>query len=431
MSTVTGPPRESAARGSLTSRRLAVVAVVVAVVLYGLVAHAQKHNFFDLKIYWASVRWWLDGQPLYDYVQPRTGGLGFTYPPFAALCLLPFAVVPLGAAQALIFVTTAAAVTVTTWWLVAPVAERHGWPRWYALALAVPLVCALEPVRETVGFGQVNMLLVVLLLADVRALARGGRWAGVGIGLAAAIKITPALFIVYLLVTRRWRAAAVATGTAVAATLGAAVVMPGSSWQFWTHTLWDTGRVGRLDYASNQSLMGLLARLVDPAEPSRLVWLVVALPVAVVGMWRAARAYQGGDDVAGVALTGLTSVLLSPISWTHHLYWVVPALLVLVDVGLGSGGPRRARMLTAAGVTYAAVALSLIWPFNAKAGEHWDLGVPGMLGENAYVLICLALVVWLPLRAAPPGLATSSFRPLPGARSSVRRTSGSGTPAAT
>lgn len=428
MSTVTGPPRQRAA-GSQAPRRLAVVAVVVAVVLYGLLAHAQRHNFFDLKIYWASIRWWLDGQPLYEYVQPNTGGFGFTYPPFAALCLLPFAVVPLGVAQALIFVLTAAAIVLTTWWLVAPVAERHGWPRWYALALAVPLVCALEPVRETVGFGQVNMLLVVLLLADVRALARGSRWAGVGTGLAAAVKITPALFIVYLLVTRRWRAAGVATGTAAGATLVAAVLSPSTSWQFWTHTLWDTSRVGRLDYASNQSLLGLLARLADPAPPSRLLWLVLVLPLAAVGLWRAAQAYRLGDDLAGVTLTGLTTVLLSPISWTHHLYWVVPALVVLVDVAARSAGHRRAVPLAAAGVVYACLALSMIWPFNHSPGEHWSDGVPGVVLENAYVLVCLALVAWLPARSAAglPGCATPGP---PAALPSVSRTSGSGTPAA-
>jgi len=403
-----------------TAGRLAVVAAVVAVVLYGIAAFAQKHDFFDLAIYRDAVRWWVDGGQLYAY--RNEAGFGFTYPPFAAVCMLPLAVLPLSVAAAVTSVATAAAVTVTTWWLVAPLAERHGWPRWYAVALAVPLVCALEPIRETMGFGQVNMILVVLVLADLRALGRGSRWAGVGIGLAAAVKITPALFIVYLLVTRRWRAAAVATGTAAGATLLAAALSPGTSWQFWTVTLWDTSRVGKLDYASNQSVLGLLARLADPAPPSRLLWLVLVLPLAAFGMWRAAQAYRSGDEVVGFTLTGLTTVLLSPISWTHHLYWVVPALVVLVDVAARSAGHRRAVPLTAAVAVYAAVALSLIWPFNHAPGEHWSDGTPGVVLENAYVLICLALLVWLPVRAAVP--AGSPDRP--GTPTATR-----GTPAAT
>ena len=119
-------------------------------------------------------------------------------------------------------------------------------------------------------------------------MARGRRWAGVGIGLATAIKLTPGVFILYLLVTRRWRAAATAIGAAAAATLVAAALFPDQSREFWTSALWDTNRVGILEYVSNQSLRGLLARLPLGAVESK-VWLVL----------RARRARRSGRGGCG------------------------------------------------------------------------------------------------------------------------------------
>ncbi|HEY0358840.1 MAG TPA: glycosyltransferase 87 family protein [Mycobacteriales bacterium] len=416
-STLPGVPRAPRDRRRIAAQ-LTMVAIVVALVAYGLLAHAQRHGFFDLVIYRGAVRWWLDGNELYAFVQPNSGGYGFTYPPFAALCMVPMAFLPLDAAAAVTSAATAATITLTTWWLLAPVAERHGWPRWFAVALAVPIVSGLEPIRETMGFGQVNLFLVALVLADVVALRRGAPWAGVGIGLAMAVKLTPGLFVVYLLATRRWRAAGVAVGTFAAATLLAAMVDSGMSWQFWTQTLWQTSRVGRLDYVSNQSLLGVLARLADPGPPDRLLWLTLCLAVFALLLWRAVRAYRAGDDLVGFTLTGLATCLLSPISWTHHLFWVVPATVVLVDVAAGRGLHRgappwlRARPEVVARVAGgAAVALlgmflfSVVWPFNHRAGEHYVDGPVGVLGENAYAIAVLALLFLLPIRA-PEAAAT-------------------------
>jgi alpha-1,2-mannosyltransferase len=226
--------------GGRAARRLVGVIVIAAVVpvLYLL---ASPHNFFDLRIYMNAMRWWAAGNPLYDYVQPDRvqGELYFTYPPFAALLLRPFAFLPVGLTIALFTILTIVAVGVTTWWLVAPLARQHDLSRWFAVGVAVPLVFAAESTRETITFGQINMLLVVLILADLLfAVPRKSRWAGIGIGLATAIKLYPGIFIVYLLASRRWREAAVASATAAGATLLAAALTPGDSWRFWTHELW-------------------------------------------------------------------------------------------------------------------------------------------------------------------------------------------------
>ncbi|HYO34847.1 MAG TPA: glycosyltransferase family 87 protein [Geodermatophilus sp.] len=306
-----------------------------------------------------------------------------------------------------------------TRWLVVPLARRHGWPLPWAWLWALPLVVVVEPVRETIGFGQVNLFLLALVMADVVALRRGSRWAGVGIGLAAAVKLTPGLFVVWLLLTRRWRAARVAVATAAAATLLAAAVAPATSWRFWTGTLWQTERVGRLDKTSNQSLLGALARLADPGDPSRPVWALLAAAALVFVLTRAVRATRAGDDLAGVTLTGLAACLVSPVTWSHHLVWLVPALVVLVDVAAGTppvpGTPRRSRSRAGAAALAAGTGLVLasssIWFAEARPGSHHDLGVPGLLVEDLYLLVTLLVVALLPARVTAARAAPRSPAP--------------------
>lgn len=386
---------------------MTVVLAAVVPVVYLL---GTPHNFFDLKIYMKAMRWWADGHPLYNYVQPDRvqGELYFTYPPFTALLLRPFADLRLGATVATFTILTSLAIVVTTWWLVTPIADRRGIPRWFAAGLAIPLVFAAESTRETITFGQINMLLVVLILADLLyAVPRNSRWAGVGIGLATALKLYPGIFIIYLLTARRWREAAVASASAAVATLLAAAIAPGDSWRFWTHELWTTNRVGRTDYTGNQSLFGLLSRLTVPDKPNQLLWLALVVLVGGYGLWRASRAARGGDGLAGLALTGLVGSLVSPITWTHHVYWFIPAVVVLVDAGLapahsweprGFGQRHRRTLLVLAVVVYASVAYGVVsfhdW---GVAPEPTDSPVEFVL-RNMYVLLAVLLLVVLPTR---------------------------------
>ena len=409
--------------GGRLARRLVGVLVIAAAVpvLYLL---SSPHNFFDLRIYMSAMRWWAEGNPLYAYVQPDRvqGALYFTYPPFAALLLRPFAQLPIGLTITIFTILTVVGVLVSTWWLVTPVAASHDLSRWFAVGIAVPLVFAAESTRETITFGQINMLLVVLILADLLfAVPRKSRWSGVGIGLATAIKLYPGIFIVYLLVCRRWREAATASATAVAATLLAAVVAPGDSWRFWTQELWSTDRVGRTDYTGNQSLFGMLSRFSAPEKPGRTLWLLLVAIVAIYGLWRAARAVRRGDELAGLTLTGLVGSLASPITWTHHVYWFIPAVVVLADAGLRTPGPpgtvdlappaeserrRRIALLTLAAVVYACVAYGVVsfhdW---GVAPDHTDSPVEFLL-RNMYVVLAVLLLVVLPARpGAPPPAA--------------------------
>jgi alpha-1,2-mannosyltransferase len=223
-----------------------------------------------------------------------------------------------------------------------------------------------------------------------------------GVGLATAVKLTPGIFIVYLLLVRRFRAAVVAAATFAGATLLAMAVAPDASLEYWTQALWDTDRVGSLSYISNQSWQGLVARL-DPVRPSTALWGVLVLATLAVWAWRARRAMRAGDVLGGAALTGVVGALISPVTWVHHLVWLLPALLLLVDRALLELAGRRRHgiaLLALAAVLYAVLASELVWHF-ADHFRGW-----GLLAGNAYVYASAALLLGLPLAGrvtAPPG----------------------------
>ncbi|WP_430378746.1 glycosyltransferase 87 family protein [Streptomyces sp. B1-3] len=378
------------APGTDRGRLLLVLAVAAAVTAFTATVPLLR-DWFDLRVYHGAVDTWIHhGGRLYDYRVPGTP-YGFTYPPFAAVAMVPMALLGLRTAIAVGLLLNLAALA-----LVVRLLTGRAWRRlgWYGCTLGACALALFEPLRDTFSFGQVNLLLLALVLVDARLLATGrGRLAGVGIGLAAAVKLTPALFIGLLLVTRRWRAAAVATVVALAATGFAAVVAPDASRFYWTDAMWDTTRVGRLDYVSNQSLQGILARL---GETDRAVWAVAVLLTLCVWAVRARRAAAAQDWTAAFALTGLTACLVSPITWVHHLVWLLPSFAVLVR----AGHPRIA------GALYAVLCTSVVWLWFDDAS-----GVDGFLGSNTYAWITLGLLLWLPVgqpRAARPNLALSA-----------------------
>ncbi|MEU1853707.1 glycosyltransferase 87 family protein [Streptomyces sp. NPDC019990] len=368
--------------------RLLLVLALATVVTVFTATVPLLRDWFDLRVYHGSIDSWVHhGGRIYDYRVPGTP-YGFTYPPFAAVVMLPMALLDLRTAVAAALLLNLAALAVTLRLLAGPAWRRHGWYGW---ALTVCLLALFEPLRDTVSFGQVNLLLLALVLTDATLLATGrARWAGIGIGLAAAIKLTPALFIGLLLVAARWRAAAVATAVALGATAVAACADLGASHFYWTEALWDTDRVGRLGYVSNQSLQGILARL---GEPDRALWAAAVVPALAVWALRARRAVDAGDWTAAFALTGLAACLVSPVTWVHHLVWLLPSFAVLI----------RSGHLRIAGTLYAVLCTSVVWLWFDDAS-----GVDGFLGSNTYAWITLGLLLCLPAGQLRPGRRTGS-----------------------
>ncbi|MFG3201122.1 glycosyltransferase family 87 protein [Streptomyces sp. NPDC048192] len=357
-------------------RLLLVLALAAAVTVFTATVPLLR-GFFDLRVYYGTVHTWVHhGGRIYDYRVPGTS-YGFTYPPFAALAMLPLA--PLGRTSAIVasLLVNLVALAVVLRILAGPGWRRHGWYRW---SLCLCLLALFEPLRDTFSFGQVNLVLLALVLGDWLLPATGReRWAGAGTGLAAAVKLTPALFIGLLLLAGRRRAAGVATAVALAATALAAWADPAASRFYWTEALWDTGRVGRLDYVSNQSLQGVLARL---GEPGRPLWATAVLLTLCVWAWRARRAVRAGDPTAALALTGAAACLVSPITWVHHLVWLLPSFAVL----LRAGRPRIA------GALFGVLCTSVVWLWFDDAS-----GIGGFLGSNTYTWITLGLLLGLPV----------------------------------
>ncbi len=380
-----------------TARRIVTVAVLGLGFLTLDYFFAVRHGFFDLSVYYGAIHYWLGGGSLYDYLLPLNT-YGYTYPPFAALTMLPMAVIPWNLAIVISCLACVATTVVIVYWLIDPIARREGWVRWYALLLTLAVATVFEPVRETFGFGQVNMLLLFLVAADfVLLIIPGRRFAGVGIGLATAIKLTPGVFILYLLVTRKWKAAFVASATAAVATVIAAAISPTTSLVFWSDAVWNTDRVGVLATISNQSLNGAVQRLND-ADPSTALWIASVMVVMVIWFFRVRRAAAAGDELTAFALTGVVGCLISPVTWVHHLVWVGPALLLLVDNAAAARTARRRWGLIAFLVVTGGLLCShLVWSFE----QNWHTPVKWILA-NTYVWVSIALLVGLPIRRPAP-----------------------------
>lgn len=375
------------------------------------------HNQFDLKIYYHAVQFWTNGNNIYDYSQPDPVNitLGFTYPPLAAVLMAPMA----GLGLSLVTTLSLLAIVLTTGWCVfLCLRERVRITRQNALlvvGLATAAAFLLEPIRQTMGFGQINLYLMALVLLDVLVLGRrGSRWTGVGIGLAMAIKLTPGIFLLYLILSKQWRATVMALATAAAATLLAAVVTPSATWQYYTSLVWESDRVGFLGGSANQSMNGLIARIMAPHDPSKAIWLLLVVAVFAVAVVRIRRAVQADDRLAALTLTGLLGILVSPVSWPHHIVWVIPAAVIIghrlirqsnraVPTGLTIGAEVRLRLRTAAplivlvGLGSLAFGQDLRLALDLPDVDYSDLSVFWMLVASVQMFWCLAAMFLLPI----------------------------------
>lgn len=295
---------------------------------------AAHVSMIDLMVYRAEGETVRTGGDLYA-LRTTEAHLPTTYPPFAALLFTPLTLLDTASMRTLATAGNLALLVV----FVALSLRLAGHARvesvWWVSAAAV--WC--EPVWTTLRYGQINLLLAVLVLWDLSR-RPAHRWAGVGIGIAAAVKLTPALFALFLLVTglveylRRdsggpWlrharRAAAAFTG----ATLLAAAALPYDSWRFWTRMVFEAGRVGLVEDTANQSLRGVLARLLHTTEPGAW-WAATAAVAGALGLTLAVAAELRGRRAWAVIACAVTALLISPVSWSHHWVWCVPMLLLL------------------------------------------------------------------------------------------------------
>ncbi|MEV0763902.1 glycosyltransferase 87 family protein [Nocardia sp. NPDC050435] len=286
-------------------------------------------GYIDLLVYRNGAQALLDGKALYGELPPVLGiNLPFTYPPPAALLFTPLALLPLPLAEAAMLALSVLSLGLTLWLVLARLRPELERPAVLAAVLgAVALAQLLEPVRQTLGFGQINLILMAAVAAD--CLARKPFWPrGLLIGVAISVKLVPAAFLLWFLLRRDWKSLrTVAVAAAVSIGLGFAL-FPRDSARYWFHTILDTGRIGSPQFAGNQSLKGLLFRLGFDGPAATALWLTLAavtLAFAVVWMRRLLDADQ---PVAALLVNAFALLLVSPVSWSHHWVWTAPALLL-------------------------------------------------------------------------------------------------------
>ena len=342
--------------------------------------------------------------PLYEWPKSKVA-LKFTYTPFAAvffaaISYIPWSILPRlsQAANLLLLIATA--------WLTAGVLGNHpvgrppvppagnhpvgsapvppaanhpvgrglGWRTRLGGALLGSAAALLtEPVFRTMYLGQVNLLLMALVIGDL-AQPDGRRLKGMAVGIAAGIKLIPLVFIPYLLLTRRFRAAAMAAGTFAGTVVLGFLVVPHDSSDWWLHGLFfNDGRTGLVAWGGNQSLRSILTRLAGSIHGATVEWVSVALLAAVIGLTSAVLLDRAGHAMLAILATALVGLLDSPISWDHHWVWILPGMMAAAHYAWRAWQVGRRN----AGRWCAALVGALLLIFAAWPGALWSVPVTG------------------------------------------------------
>ncbi|SIR96010.1 glycosyltransferase 87 family protein [Williamsia sterculiae] len=326
------------------------------------------HNGIDLEVYRAGARHLYHDQPI--YLGPVLAHFEYTYTPFSTIVFQPF----IAFDHHTVLVVWSVLIGLALWWVVVAAFRSLGYHMdiWLIVmsALLVAVCTLMEPVRTTIWYGQINVFLMALVMWDLLR-PDGSRLKGLGVGVAAGIKLTPAMFIVYLAATRRWRAVLVSVAALVATIVAGAAVTPRGSLRYWTHRIFESQLVGDPRTPSNQSINGALASIYNTSTPPQALWLVLALIGLVLGIAAAWVAHRRGEELLAVAVTGMTSSVVSPFSWGHHWVWFVPLLVYLLHRVLAA--VRTRRWVSAAAWAAATSALYLtvfIWRFHIPHPVH-------------------------------------------------------------
>ena len=369
----------------------ALLAYVVAYVRWPALA-----SQVDLQVYRFGALRVVSGQDLYSIgLTGNSKTLLFDYTPFAALCSLPLTLLNTVTTQVLGLVGNLLLVGYVVHRSLRWLGMTAATGLWRLTALLMALICWLEPVRLSLQLGQVNLVILAVVVADLLGSDKR-RWAGVGIGVVAGIKLTPALLIVFLFLVGRRRPAAVAALTLAATVALGWVVLPRDSTYFWLRGGFDDVARITSDTMANTSLKGLFVRLHLSGPPTAVataVLGVVALAVAVL-------AWRRGQEVLALTIAGMASAAVSPFSWSHHWVWFAPLLIHLGHRAYACGGRFSMAALWAlwavfagwvvrvAGHTPETGLLAFHW------GDAWAVAVPAAY-LIAFVGVLLGTAWWL------------------------------------
>jgi alpha-1,2-mannosyltransferase len=379
----------------------AVNAVAVTACLLSYSRHGVGYGLYriDLAAYRMGGQSWLHGKDLYGLAPVSRGlPLPFTYPPIAAVLLAPLALMamtPAGTVLTIGSIALAAAVLRVFVRRLAGTAAGIAWrararEAAWGIGWLLPVTLLLEPVRSTLAYGQVNLVLMALVAVD--CLAAAPRWPrGALTGLAAAVKLTPAAFVLFFILRRDYRAATTAGVSFAAATAAGFVFARRDSVRYWTVTVFQTGRIGDPAHAANQCLQAVLARA---GLATHTLWGAAALLglsalVAAVTWLGMRRALAASQDCLALSLNALGALLISPMSWSHHWVWCAPALLTLADLGRRH---RNRLVMTAAACGLVIFAVAPQWWLGRFAGQEVRWAAWQQLFGNSYVIFAAAVL---------------------------------------
>ena len=366
----------------------------------------------DIEVYRMGGQAWLHGRPLYAgdaTFHTRIGlNLPFTYPPRAAVLFSPFAWLSLNAASVAITVITLVLLLLSTWivltrldvWQDSALAREPAWLRrcWLAAGIVAPAVIYLEPIAANFAFGQINVVLMTLVIAD--CVPRRTPWPrGLLLGVAIALKLTPAVFLLYFVLRRDGRSALTAFGSFVAAGLLGFVLAWRDSVEYWTTTVRHTDRIGSAALNTNQNIAGALARLGLGQSTHFVLWTLACFAVLGLTVWAVRRVLAAGEPTLGLMCVALFGLVVSPVSWSHHWVWALPTVTVLSVLAY------RRRNLALAAVTAAGVALMVWIPLELLPKHHeetasWWRQLLGM----SYVWWALAVLLVAGLTVRSPAV---------------------------
>jgi alpha-1,2-mannosyltransferase len=384
--TITNRPTRRVVRFALEFVPPFGVALVILpfVIAYGTTS-PWRPSTIDLEVYVYAVNDMLAGKDIFATKTPFWN-LYFIYPPIAAVLMVPLAVGPYAMWQV---IWTGGLVLAQQ-----SVLRRSGMPRGWKLGLVgIAVVLAVEPIRTTLGYGQVNTMLMALVVADLLPDRPGERRRippGTLIGLAAAIKLTPALFVIFAFLIGRRRPAITAMVSFVLFTGLGAIFQFSQTVAFWSGLSGGDTRTASPLYAGNQSLLGVFYRLGDSSRTTTLIGLGCAGLVALGSAAVAAHWWRRGEKVFAVAVVGLGTCLASPLSWTHHYVWIVPLAAAVLSRTL----PRWIRGVAGFWVLWVCACLPLAaLPYGGGRERNFTLGqdVIANLGPLLGVALLIAL----------------------------------------
>ena len=392
-----GPRPRRWPRWAVAASRVLVLAAAAVGVLFHLngfpgLRALGEHYRLDLDVYRLGGQVFAQGGDLYGQLPPIATGttLPFTYPPIAAAVFSPLSSISLYTASIAVTALSMVLLLVTLVTTLVSLGVRPAsMVLWSAGAVFAVSVLILEPVTSTLNYGQINIVLMAFVALD--CLPKKTPWPrGLLIGLVAAVKLTPAVFVLFFLLRRDFRAAVMSVlGFAVFTAIGFALTWSDSV-KYWTETIVDSDRIGGPAYPPNQSITGVLARLGLDDLPRSILWLALSAVVLIIAAVAMRKAFAAGEIALALTVNALLGLLVSPVSWSHHWVWAVPFVVVLAVLGYRR---RSALLFTLVGIGLAL----MIYPPHWKLGEgRWSgLGWPliDQIEASAYVWWALASII--------------------------------------